>query len=397
MKVTITGNRLSGTVEAVSSKSDGHRKIIAAALSKSTTQIFMNNFSDDIDATLYAIKALGGDFTKTDRGVKIIPIGIPQQDVHLNFRESGSTARFLLPIASALCDKISAEGMGRLPERPLFELTNQMRAHGINVDRDFLPLHTERRLSGGDFELRGDISSQYLTGLLFTLPLLSEKSKIRLTTPLASAPYVDMTVDVLREFGVNTKICENEYSVSGTYESPAETAAEGDWSSAAFWIAADKICGGISVSGLNMHSHQGDRQILELLDEKNINAEQIPDLVPILSVLAAARCGKTVIHGAKRLRMKESDRLKAMTECINNLGGNAKMTDDGMEIVGTGELLGGRVDGFGDHRVVMSAAIASLICKNDVEICGAEAVKKSYPNFFEHFKRLGGKYVSDGE
>lgn len=399
MNIKIKPTMLSGTVRAVSSKSDGHRKIIASALSDKPTEILINNFSDDIDATLDCIKNLGGNFERTEKGVLIFPISKKPEYAELDFRESGSTARFLLPVAAALCPKCHFTGSGRLPQRPLFELTNQLRLHGTKTSGDFLPLDTSGILQGGEYAIRGDISSQYLTGLLFTLPLLLGENKIVLTSELASAPYVDMTIDTLSLFGIDVAMSGNEYKVGGGgYISPERLSAEGDWSSAAFWVVADKICGKISLSGMNYKSHQGDMRILDILDETDIDASQIPDLVPILAVLAASRRGKTVIYGAERLKLKESDRLLAMTECINNLGGNATKTDDGMIISGTGKLSGGRVDGFGDHRIVMSAAIASCICENDVEIMGAEAVKKSYPTFFEDFKRLGGVFsVSDGK
>lgn len=399
MNVKIKPAKLSGTLSAVSSKSDGHRKIIAAALADKPTEISINNFSDDIDATLFCIKNLGGDFEKNEKGVVVFPISKKVEYAELNFRESGSTARFLLPVAAALCENCSFTGSGRLPKRPLFELTNQLRLHGVEVSDDLLPITTSGILQSGEYEIRGDVSSQHLTGLLFTLPLLLGENKIVLTSPLASAPYVDMTLDTLSMFGIDVEVSGNEYTIKNQkYISPGDVVAEGDWSSAAFWVVANKISGGISVSGMNYESRQGDMRILDILEETDIDASQIPDLVPILAVLAASRCGKTVIRGAERLKLKESDRLLAMTQCINSLGGNARQTPDGMEIIGTSKLLGGCVDGFGDHRIVMSAAIASLICEGDVEIRGAEAVKKSYPTFFEDFKRLGGVFdVSDGE
>lgn len=391
MNVIITPTKLSGTVSAVSSKSDAHRKIIASALADKPTKIKINNFSDDIDATLDCILALGGNFEKLSDGVLITPVLKAPDTVSLNFRESGSTARFLLPVAVALSKSGSFDGRGRLPHRPFFELTNELRTHGVSVDSDNLPMHTRGLLKSGEYKISGSISSQYLTGLLFSLPLLETESKIILTSPLNSSAYVDMTLNTLKEFGVNVDIDKNIYTVKPQkYISPEEISAEGDWSAAAFWQVLNKICGDVRVDGMNENSYQGDRKIMDLLDETNIDASQIPDLVPILCILAASRKGTTVIKGAARLRHKESDRLLAMTECIKSLGGNAEETDDGMIIYGTGKLSGGVVDGFGDHRVVMSAAIASCISKNKVEITGAEAVAKSYPAFFDDFKKLGG-------
>ncbi len=391
MNVTIKPTRLSGVVEAVSSKSDGHRKIICAALSDSETEIIINNISDDIEATLDAIKNLGGDFSKTENGVSIKPILEKKDKVSLDFRESGSTARFLLPIASVLCEKAEFKGSGRLPQRPFAELTSQMRKNGVEVSADNLPMTTKGLLKSGVFELPGNVSSQYISGLLFALPLLDKESKIKLTSPLMSAPYVDMTLQVLSKFGVKIEALENEYKVCPQkFVSPKRMEVEGDWSSAAFWVVADKICGNVKIDGLNLNSRQGDKKITEILDETEIDATNIPDLVPILAVLAASRVGKTRIFGAERLRIKESDRLYAVTKCINDLGGMAEETADGMIITGTGKLVGGTVDSFNDHRIAMSCAIASVICENEVEIMNAECVKKSYPAFFSDFRKLGG-------
>ena len=391
MNVTIKPTSLSGVVEAVSSKSDGHRKIICAALSDSETEIIINNISDDIEATLSCIKNLGGDFLKTERGILIKPVSGKKDKVSLDFRESGSTARFILPIASVLCEKGEFCGSGRLPQRPFAELTSQMRKNGVEVSADNLPMATKGHLKSGIFELPGNVSSQYISGLLFALPMLDKESRIKLTSPLMSAPYVDMTLDVLSRCGVEIEVSENEYVIKPQKcVSPKKLEVEGDWSSAAFWVVADKICGNVKIEGMDPNSHQGDRRITEILDQTEIDARDIPDLVPILAVLAASRNGKTRIFGAERLRIKESDRLYAVTKCINDLGGMAEETDDGIIICGTGKLLGGCVDSFNDHRIAMSCAIASLICEKEVTILGAECVKKSYPAFWDDYKLLGG-------
>lgn len=391
MNVTIKPTSLNGVVRAVSSKSDGHRKIICAALSEKETEIVINNISDDIEATLFAIRSLGGDFEMIENGVLIKPVSEKKHKVSLDFRESGSTARFLLPIATAVCENVECIGRGRLPERPFGELTSQLRKNGVTVSADNLPMTANGFLKSGVFELPGNVSSQYISGLLFALPMLDRESKIRLTSPLMSAPYVDMTLDVLSKFGVEIEYMKNEYIVKPQkFVSPQKLEVEGDWSAAAFWVVADKICGNIKIEGMNPDSRQGDRIITEILDKTEIDATDIPDLVPILAVLAASRVGKTRIFGAERLRKKESDRLYAMTKCINDLGGMAEETEDGMIITGTGALAGGKVDSFNDHRIAMSCAIASVICENEVEISGAECVKKSYPAFFEDFKKLGG-------
>ena len=397
MDITIKPSCLKGTLNAVSSKSDGHRKIICAALCDSETEIIINNISDDIEATLACIKNLGGDFVKTENGVLIKPVLEKKDKAVLDFRESGSTARFLLPVAAAICENGEFSGKGRLPERPLAEITREMRKNGVWVSSDNLPVNTKGLLKSGTFEISGDVSSQYISGLLFALPMLCSESKIKLTSPLMSAPYVDMTLDTLRKFGVEIEVLENEYVVRPQrFKSPGKLEVEGDWSAAAFWVVADKICKNIKIEGMNPNSHQGDRKIVEILDETEIDAANIPDLVPILAVLAASRVGTTRIFGAERLRQKESDRLFAMTKCINDLGGRTEETADGMIIYGSGKLTGGVVDSFSDHRIAMSATIASVICENEVKILGAECVKKSYPSFFCDFEKLGGVFdVSD--
>ncbi len=391
MNVIITPNKLSGTLNAVASKSDAHRKIIASALADSKTILHINNLSDDILATVGVINALGGKCEiKKDR-ILINPIVRGKENATLNFCESGSTARFLMPVAAALCKNCEFLGEGRLPERPFAEMIKALTEHGVKVIGDTLPMTTHGLLISGEYRISGKISSQYLTGLLFSLPLLDGESKIMLEDRLNSKNYVDMTLDTLKEFGVNIIKEENAYYIkSQSYKSPKELRAEGDWSSAAFWVVADKISGGIEVLGMNENSHQPDKAICDILDETKIDASPFPDLVPVLSILAASRIGRTEIYGASRLRFKESDRLTAMADVINNLGGLAMVTEDGLIIEGNGHLKGGKVSGVNDHRVVMSAAVASLICEDTVEIEGAEAISKSYPTFFDDFKRLGG-------
>ncbi|MDD6736434.1 MAG: 3-phosphoshikimate 1-carboxyvinyltransferase, partial [Clostridiales bacterium] len=367
------------------------RKIIAAALSDDDTEIIMNTFSEDILATLNCIKALGGNWNKTENGVNISPIKKRCGAVRLDFCESGSTARFLMPVTMAIYEDAYFSGRGRLGSRPFGEIVREMRSNSVRIDSETLPMHAEGRLTGSEFRLSGDVSSQFTTGLLFTLPLLEGGGKIVLTSPLQSAPYVDMTIDTLSGFGVNVVKGENEFAVKQQrYISPKKTIADGDWSNAAFWIAADKICGNVAVTGLDRKSRQGDKAILEIMDKTELDCSQIPDLVPILAVLAASRKGRTVIKNAARLRMKESDRIKSVTKLINSLGGHAEEKDDGIVIDGTGFLRGGVVDGCGDHRIVMAAAVASCICEEQVVINGADSVNKSYPTFFEDFNALGG-------
>lgn len=394
MDITITPKKLSGRVDAVASKSFAHRIIIAASLADKPTKIYLNTTSEDIEATLDCIKKLGAGIDKGQGYVQITPIKGTGSPI-LDCNESGSTARFLLPVASVLCDSFEMTGKGRLPERPFTPLINEMRRKGVEISDNFLPIKVSNRLCGGEYSIAGNISSQYITGLMLALPLCNKASTITLTSPLESKAYVDITIEVLKLFGIKIKPVENGYEINPQkYISPDEIHVEGDWSNSAFWIVANKLCGSILVDGVNYESTQGDMKILDILDSDVIDAKEIPDLVPILAVCACAKRGKTLITNAERLRIKESDRLNAVTTALNSLGADICELADGLEINGTGELRGGECDGFGDHRIVMSAAIASIICKDNVTIHGAQAVNKSYPTFFDDFKKLGGKFIS---
>ena len=401
MKVTLTPSRLAGTVGAISSKSDVHRILLAAMLAKEATRVYFNTFSEDIRATLDCIAALGAKIEERKDGVTVHPGSAPRA-VHLNCRESGSTARFILPVAAVLCESAKLTGSGRLPQRPFDDVCLALEANGCGFDSFRLPLTVTGPLQPGAYRIRGSVSSQYISGLLFALPLLSSDSEIVLTTPLQSASYVEMTLYTLAAFGIKIEKTPSGFSVPGRqqYVSPKKIHAEGDWSNAAFFRVAAELCGTeIEIKGLREDSLQGDRAIDEVialyrddaLHTVYIDAENIPDLVPVLAVLASGKRKKTVIRGAERLRLKESDRLGSVSAMISALGGSIDETDDGLIITGAGSLSGGKVDSFADHRIAMSAAIAALICEGPVTILGAQAVGKSYPNFFEDYKMLGGK------
>jgi len=392
MNVKIEPSLLSGTVFAVASKSYAHRAIIAAALSDGPTEIILNTTSQDIEATVNCINALGGKIEKTERGLMVYPVSeVPEKTV-LDCGESGSTARFLIPVAAAIGKETLFEGHGRLPERPQRELIQAITKGGAAASSDFLPMTVYGGMKAGIYEIAGNISSQYITGLLFALATLEGESEIVLTTSLESAPYVDMTLQVLKDFGVKTEKTETGYKIcGGEIISPKTYTVEGDWSNAAFWLVAARMGCEITVSGLNTESIQGDREILTQMWMKEVDASQIPDLVPILAVGAAARQGRTVIYNAERLRIKESDRLTAVAENLKALGAKVNELPDGLEIFGKGVLKGGRVKSYGDHRIVMAMAVASCVCGSPVIIEGAETVEKSYPAFFEDFKMLGGK------
>lgn len=393
MKVTITPKKLCGKVDAIASKSFAHRIMIAAALADKPTKIFLNTTSEDIEATKNCLISMGAKIDEGEGFIKITPITYAEK-VLLDCNESGSTARFLLPVAASVCEEFKMCGKGRLPERPMTPLISQMRLNGVEISADNIPLEVTGKLIGGRFEIPGDISSQYITGLLFALPNCSKKSEIVLTSPLESSAYVDITIDVLRNFGVNIIRTGNSFIIEPQkFISPDEITVEGDWSNSAFWIVANEICGNVFVDGLNFNSLQGDMNILKSKDLREIDASQIPDLVPILAVLACAKKGRTVIYNAQRLRIKESDRLETVRKSLSSLGALIEETADGLIINGTGSLKGGECESFNDHRIVMSCAIASCICENKVIIKDAQAVNKSYPKFFEDFMKLGGKII----
>ncbi|NLG26128.1 MAG: 3-phosphoshikimate 1-carboxyvinyltransferase [Clostridiales bacterium] len=389
---------LSGAVDAIPSKSCAHRALICAALADRPTEVAMTATSGDIEATADCLRALGAGVERSAGGLMVAPIGRAAENAALNARDSGSTLRFLLPVASALGAGATFSGEGRLPDRPGGALIKQLRAHGAIVGGERLPLTVSGRLRGGLYELPGDVSSQFATGLLFALPLLPEDSEIRFTTPVESRSYLNLTVAALHGFSVEVLPTATGYRVPGRqiYRSPGRLVVEGDWSAAAFFLAAGALNNGsVAVAGLDERSAQGDRAIVAILadmrarDERTIDASDCPDLVPIVAAAAALTPGTTRIERAARLRLKESDRLAAMAEGLTNLGGDVRETPDGLLISG-GRLRGGRVRSHGDHRIAMALAIAAAYADGPVEIDGAEAVAKSYPGFFEDFNKLGG-------
>lgn len=398
MRVRIVPKKLCGELTAVSSKSDAHRALICAALSDAPCEVRLNAVSRDIEATVGALISLGARVQASSGGLLVTPLNRARRfSTALDCAESGSTLRFLMPIAAAICKKAIFTGSGRLPLRPQLELTEQLRRHGCAVSADTLPLEITGKLTGGEFTLRGDVSSQYISGLLFALPLVGG-GRINLTTSLESAAYVDMTINTLARFGITVMKHENGFSVESAeeYRSPTRYDTEGDWSSAAFWLVSDFLGGKVEVLGLNETSVQGDRAVKAILaefseaGELTIDASGIPDLVPVLAAAACGRKEKTTFANCARLCLKESDRLKTTADMINALGGNAQYCETELTINGTGVLRGGEVNGANDHRIVMAAATAAAICEETVIISDAEAVKKSYPAFFNDFVKLGG-------
>lgn len=411
MQLTVAPGDLSGSVPAPASKSFVHRQLIAAALADGPTDIRFGGFSQDIAATAACLREMGVGCAASAAGLYIQPLTAPPRaGAVLDAGESGSTARFILPAAAAAAAawgqpaRFDLVGHGRLPGRPMADLCAALRAHGCAVSADTLPLQLSGSLRSGVFALPGNVSSQYITGLLLALPILPGDSDIRLTSPLASAGYIHITLAVLAIFGVTIQPTHDGWHIPGgqTYHTPGRIESEGDWSNGAFWLVADALLRaagrpGITVTGLAADSVQGDRAVLQAIQAITagkggctLDVNDIPDLVPALAVLAAAQDGTTVFTGAARLRLKESDRIATIAAMLQALGGKAEAGPDTLTVHGGKKLAGGRVDGAGDHRIVMAAAVASILCESPVTIVGAEAAAKSYPGFFDDWRKLGG-------
>lgn len=412
--ICITPSQLNGTVCAPPSKSDVHRAVICAALSGGVCKVAPIVMSDDIRATVNCIEALGAKTALNGSTLKVDGNYIfKKKTAVLDCFESGSTLRFFIPIAAAGGVNATFKGRGRLPERPLGVFLECLPEAGVKcISENNLPLTIEGQLQSGVFNMAGNISSQFITGMLLALPLLRGDSRIVLTTGLQSEGYVEMTIRCMKRFGVVVERTDYGWFIKGNqhYKS-RKYHTDGDWSQAAFFLAAGAISGDVTVDGLRFLSAQGDKKIVQILREfgaeiqmgkysvtvkksklkaTQINAAQIPDLVPILAVVASFAEGTTRVYNAQRLRVKESDRLQSTADMINSLGGSAEVTDDGLLITGKESLNGGKVEGYGDHRIVMSASIAALGCENEVEITDSESINKSFPDFFEEYKKLGG-------
>jgi len=377
MTVTLRPGKLAGKIAAMPSKYELHRLLIASHLAGMSLEGYPV-ISDDIAVTKECLLAMNNE----------------QLTIN-NCRESGSTLRFLLPIAAALGREVTFTGEGRLPERPMQPLVDLLRAHGCTISSDSLPITISGQLRPGTFTIPGNITSQYITGLLFALPLLEGNSEIVMTSPLESAGYVQMTLRILAKFGVTIIETPAGWRISGPqrYLSTVncQLSAEGDWSSAAFWLAANALGSDIRITGLDETSAQSDRAITSLLEHRGImDASQYTDLAPIMAVVMALTPGEGKIVNGARLRLKESDRLHAMAVNLNALGADVTELPDGLAVNGKAMLRGGEVDSFGDHRIAMAMAIAALKCEDAVVLHGAQAVRKSYPAFWEDYQRLGG-------
>ncbi len=415
MNKTILPGLRAGEIRIPSSKSVLHRLLICASLGEKPVRIRADGISKDITATLNCLRALGAEAETGEGGITLSPGRKTLEDeALLPCGESGSTLRFLLPLAGTLGRKACFRMEGRLSERPMQVFEDLLRCRGMEIRREGSFLHCGGQLQPGDYALPGNVSSQYFSGLLMALPLLDGNSRLKVLGELESAAYISLTEEALRRSGVRLTPLSGErgWEIAGPqrFTLPQELDAEGDWSNAAFFLCMGALSDRpMRVNGLNLCSVQGDRAILGILydfgaklhlegssvaverfDKKpiRIDASGIPDLVPTVAVLACAAEGESRIEHAERLRMKESDRLHTTAALINSLGGHAEELPDGLVIHGTGRLTGGTADACNDHRIAMSAAVAACLCENPLELLGADCVQKSYPGFWKEYERL---------
>ena len=412
--LTLLSGERSGVIRAPSSKSQAHRLLICAALGESGCTVNCGEKSKDIEASAACLRALCADVSELFSGIYRVTPAQRDGDAFLPCGESGSTLRFLLPVCGALGKSAVFKMEGRLPERPLYPLDGLLCAHGMSIERRGDELHVSGKLESGVFEIAGDVSSQFISGLLFALPLLDGDSKIIVTGKTESRAYIEMSENALRLSGIRFEKEDSTYTVFGAqkYALPDGVGAEGDYSNGAFFLCMGALSEeGVRVLNLPEASLQGDKKIVDILRRfgadvtvrRNevivrkgtlrgieIDASDIPDLVPVLAVTACAAKGETRIYNAARLRLKESDRLTATAELIKNLGGDISELPDGLVIRGAA-LRGGTVSSYNDHRIAMSAAVAACICRGSVTVQSPDCVQKSFPKFWESFDALEAK------
>ena len=393
MDITISPGKLTGTIAAIPSKSQAHRLLICAAFADRKTTMICPDTNRDIEATVDCLNALGACIVPTQSGYEIMPVSQIPRKATLDCHESGSTLRFMLPIVGALGVDATFLMAGRLPQRPLSPLWEEMERMGCSLIRPSADtLRCCGKLKCGNYAIAGNVSSQFITGLLFAAALMNGNSRIEVLGVLESKPYVEMTQKAMALFGIDT----THYEIKGgqAFRTPGTLTVEGDWSNGAFWLAANALGSTLDVTNLCPDSPQGDRTVTNFLHALNyqisIDATHTPDLVPILSIVAGAKKGSTFLN-CGRLRIKETDRLETTAAMVQALGGYAEIIGDSLIIKATG-YRGGIVDAKGDHRIAMSAAIAATVSTGPVTILNAHEVKKSYPGFWEDYRKLGGCY-----
>lgn len=409
---------LKGTITPPPSKSLSHRAIICASLCNDEAISRIDNviLSEDIEATIDGMRRLGAEIEIIENKNKTYRLNIRGSKgsieyAEINCSESGSTLRFLIPIGLMLADKCKFDGKGKLIERPLDIFYKLFDENGIEYknDQNKLPLTVSGKLKGGQYNLSGKVSSQFISGLLFALPLIKEDCVISITDNMESVGYVDLTLQMLEKFDIEVSNTDyREYKIKGNSKYKAYSySVEADYSQAAFYLTATALGNSVNCQGLNKESLQGDKEIINIINkfenfkklgvsnsnEIVIDASQIPDLVPIIAVLSALQKGKTTrIINAQRLRIKESDRLKAIATEMNKIGAEIHELKDGLLINGKDVLTGNaKVSSWNDHRIAMSLAIAATKCKNEIILEGYQSVNKSYPNFWNDYISLGGE------
>lgn len=413
MNLQITPSRLEGEIAVPASKSIMHRALICAALSPGISKIENAYLSKDISATIDCLSALGASFSFEENSIAVTGMNASPEKAIFPCRESGSTIRFMIPIAAALGIDSVFTGEGRLKTRPLNVYQSAFLQKGVDFSYSgTLPARLSGKLLPGNYVIAGNISSQFITGLLFALPLLDGDSSIEVLPPFESKSYVDITLSVLSAFGIKISQKDNFYFIQGnqSYQS-CNYLVESDYSQAAFFLTANCLGSDLTLSSFSEHSVQGDSFILRLLEKIGvssslkqgrlstfvsqkrgfqIDASDIPDLVPILCVLACFCEEPSAICRVERLRIKESDRIQSTIDLITALGGQITYENDCLTITPCEKFHGGQIDCHNDHRIAMSAAVAALKSDSPVILIGAECVEKSYPTFFEEYQRLGG-------
>ncbi|WP_262807975.1 3-phosphoshikimate 1-carboxyvinyltransferase [Clostridioides difficile] len=418
MNVKIKPNEIKGKMKSIPSKSLLHRAIILSGIAKDREIILeqVNTISEDIEATLTCIEKLGAKTKVEGDSIRITSLGnIKKSKVELHCKESGTTLRLLLPLVSTFSKEATVDCSEGLRKRPIRELIETLEESGLYFKEKGFPINISGNVTTDFFKISGDISSQYVSGLLLLSSLLDQRSSIYLTTKLESRAYVNITIKVLRDFGIIVnELEEGVFEIYGGRDKilpPKEYQIEGDWSNAAFFLVGGCLGDSIKMSGLNLESSQGDKKIVQILkkagailtcsddfissNRSHLNSFEVdfsetPDLFPILSVVAALSKGQSILKGGERLKLKESNRIESTFQMLKSLGADVKKREDGLIIQGKEILDGGIVNSFNDHRIVMSVTMASIRCKEPVSIVNAGAVKKSYPNFFEGFKKVGG-------
>ena len=391
MDITIYPRALRGEISVIPSKSQAHRLLICAAFADKPTTILCSQTNKDMDATASCLRALGAEIEETKQGYRVTPAENIPPCAELNCGESGSTLRFMLPVVGALGVDAIFRMEGRLPQRPLSPLWEEMERMGCCLSRpEESALRCCGRLQAGRYSIDGGVSSQFITGLLLGLSLMRDESELEITGKVESKPYIDLTKQAMALFGADP-----EHLGRDAFVSPGVVDVEGDWSNGAFFLCANALGSELRIFGLREDSVQGDRAVLNILNllqagKPTISAADIPDLVPILSVAAASKNG-AVFTDIARLRLKESDRVESVCKMLASLGGKTEATENTLNVYPS-ILTSGTVDSYADHRIAMSAAIAATVASGPVTILGAQCASKSYPTFWDEYARLGGNY-----